>query len=178
MTTAKLTTSCICTGGSKSPHAALTTSPRSRVRVRALLAWSGATSTNNPICHPIRWPGSWHRKKEPRLCSTVAVEPDVEIALAAAVAALPAPPTETRQGRTVEDWMTFLDGRYEGSDRRMAVRRFAGLQIRYQDPLIAESATRCFNEARCFPPFPNDEIRRIVEDIAEAHADELKKGRR
>ena len=62
----------------------------------------GADSTNNPINHPIRWPGSWHRKKEPRLCSILAVDPDVEITLAAAIAALPPPPTITRQGHTLE----------------------------------------------------------------------------
>src|SRR5262249_16868934 len=28
----------------------------------------GGDPTNTPICHPIRWPGSWHRKGEPRLC--------------------------------------------------------------------------------------------------------------
>jgi len=27
----------------------------------------GGDSTNNPLVHPIRWPGSWHRKKEPIL---------------------------------------------------------------------------------------------------------------
>jgi hypothetical protein len=35
----------------------------------------GGDGTNNPVCHPIRWPGSWHRKKEPRLCSIVEVNP-------------------------------------------------------------------------------------------------------
>lgn len=29
----------------------------------------GRDPSNKPICHPIRWPGSWHRKGEPRLCA-------------------------------------------------------------------------------------------------------------
>jgi hypothetical protein len=29
----------------------------------------GGDPSNKPICHPIRWPGSWHRKGEPRPCS-------------------------------------------------------------------------------------------------------------
>lgn len=28
----------------------------------------GADGTNTPMVHPIRWPGSWHRKTSPRLC--------------------------------------------------------------------------------------------------------------
>jgi hypothetical protein len=43
--------------------------------------------TNNPISHPQRWPGSWHRKGDPRLC-TIAEINDVEIDLDAALAAL------------------------------------------------------------------------------------------
>src|SRR5262249_8961681 len=46
----------------------------------------GGDGTNNPVCHPIRWPGFWHRKATPRLCSMVAVGPDVEIKLADAIA--------------------------------------------------------------------------------------------
>ena len=26
-----------------------------------------ADPTSIPICHPIRWPGSWHRKSQPRI---------------------------------------------------------------------------------------------------------------
>ena len=48
----------------------------------------GADTSNVPICHPIRWPGSWHRKAEPRLCEIVEVDPDREIDLDAALAGL------------------------------------------------------------------------------------------
>jgi hypothetical protein len=138
----------------------------------------GGDGTNNPICHPIRWPGSWHRKKQPRLCTIVAVEPDVEIKLAAAIAALPPPTTASHQGHTVEDWLTFIDDNYEGSQRGAMIARFAGLLLRYQDPLIAESTVCLFNELRCDPPLSKAEVRRIVEAIAQRHADDLNKERR
>ena len=44
----------------------------------------GADTTNKSIVHPIRWPGSWHRKNEPRLAKIVASSEN-EIDLAEAV---------------------------------------------------------------------------------------------
>jgi hypothetical protein len=32
----------------------------------------GADPTTAPICHPLRWPGSWHRKAQPRPCEIIA----------------------------------------------------------------------------------------------------------
>jgi hypothetical protein len=49
---------------------------------------AGADTSNVPICHCIRWPGSWHCKAAPRLCTIVALDPDREITLLAAVRAL------------------------------------------------------------------------------------------
>ena len=37
--------------------------------------------THKPYVHPIRWPGSWHRKGEPKLCLIVDYNPDREIDL-------------------------------------------------------------------------------------------------
>src|SRR5262249_9531678 len=48
----------------------------------------GGDPCNNPVCHPIRWPGSWHRKAEPRLCEIEALDPDREIDLDATLAVL------------------------------------------------------------------------------------------
>ena len=57
----------------------------------------GADPTSVPICHPIRWPGSWHRKAEPRLTEIVSCDPDVEIELQAALAKLePLAPSPAR----------------------------------------------------------------------------------
>jgi putative DNA primase/helicase len=64
----------------------------------------GGDPTNKAVCHPIRWPGSWHRKKEPRLCGIAVLRPDAEIDLTAALAALTAaaPEAATRQQRQAE----------------------------------------------------------------------------
>ena len=48
----------------------------------------GGDCTNKPIVHPIRWPGSWHRKGEPRLCRTVSLNPDADIDLEVVLEAL------------------------------------------------------------------------------------------
>jgi hypothetical protein len=48
----------------------------------------GGDASNVPPVHCLRWPGSWHRKKAARLCEIVFVNPEVEIDLDAAVAAL------------------------------------------------------------------------------------------
>ena len=57
----------------------------------------GADPTTAPICHPLRWPGSWHRKAEPRPCeiiaeaSTLDHEIDLDEALKALEPFAPAP---------------------------------------------------------------------------------------
>jgi hypothetical protein len=48
----------------------------------------GGDCTNVPAVHPIRWPGSWHRKGEPKLCRIVDLKPEAEIDLHSALAAL------------------------------------------------------------------------------------------
>lgn len=41
----------------------------------------GGDHSNVPTVHPIRWPGSWHRKKSPRLAQIVALQDHVELDL-------------------------------------------------------------------------------------------------
>jgi hypothetical protein len=58
-------------------------------RARALAcALAGGDRTAKPICHPLRWPGSWHRKGKPRPCHISECNPDTEIDLNTALAAL------------------------------------------------------------------------------------------
>lgn len=45
----------------------------------------GGDGTNKSVVHPIRWPGSWHRKKTPRLATIVASDDTAEIDLPKAV---------------------------------------------------------------------------------------------
>ena len=62
----------------------------------------GGDPSNMPICHPICWPGSWHRKAEPRLCQIAALDAEREIDLDAALAALKAagPPESEKAADT------------------------------------------------------------------------------
>ena len=48
----------------------------------------GGDPSSGPICHPIRWPGSWHRKAVPVMCAIEIARVDVEISLDAALAKL------------------------------------------------------------------------------------------
>jgi hypothetical protein len=50
----------------------------------------GGDPSNKPVCHPIRWPGSWHRKAEPVLCRIERANPDAEIDLADTLSVLTA----------------------------------------------------------------------------------------
>ena len=58
---------------------------RARAMATALV---GGDASNKPSVHPIRWPGSVHRKREPKLCQIIACNPEQEIDLQAALAAL------------------------------------------------------------------------------------------
>jgi hypothetical protein len=127
----------------------------------------GGDGTNNPVCHPIRWPGSWHRKKEPRLCSIGAVRPDVEIKLVDAIAALPPPPMVTKQARSPEFYRTFIDRVHEGSERGGAIATLYGHLVRKNvDAVMALSIARIFDETRNVPPLSIGEVDRICNDIA------------
>jgi hypothetical protein len=59
----------------------------------------GGDPSNKPVCHPIRWPGSWHRKAEPRLCELAVIDPDREIKLEEALSALIAAAPRLGEGR-------------------------------------------------------------------------------
>ncbi len=70
--------------------------------------------SNAPINHPIRWPGSWHRKAEPRLCTIETLNADIEIELDAALALLtktaPAPVTPGNDSAAIghADWPALI----------------------------------------------------------------------
>lgn len=55
-----------------------------RARILAT-AIAGGDATNVPAVHPIRWPGSWHRKGTPRLARIVEIQRDRELNLTEAL---------------------------------------------------------------------------------------------
>ena len=70
-------------------------------QARALAcAFVGADATAISLVHPLRWPGSWHRKNEPRLARIVDLRPDVEIEPAEVIELLePLIPAQRRSQR-------------------------------------------------------------------------------
>ena len=55
---------------------------------RAATLLVGADASAVPIVHPLRWPGSWHRKDEPKLATIAGIDREAEIHLDDAVEAL------------------------------------------------------------------------------------------
>ena len=69
----------------------------------------GADPSGKSVVHPYRWPGSWHRKAEPRLCEIETQDPDREIVLEDALELL-----EDAAGAAPEDETTTrTDGNRE-----------------------------------------------------------------
>ena len=99
----------------------------------------GGDPTNKPVCHPIRWPGSWHRKSEPILCSIETASPDSEIELTAALAALTAasPAEQPRQKTNGKDrsageasnWHSCIHGVISGTNYHAALTQLAAKPI-------------------------------------------------
>jgi hypothetical protein len=85
-------------------------------RARDLAAhFIGADPTGKSVVHPYRWPGSWHRKNSPVLCRIEERNPDIEIdldtALAALESAIPAEKTNgagSRPHTGSEDWAPLI----------------------------------------------------------------------
>jgi Protein of unknown function (DUF3987) len=98
----------------------------------------GGDPANNPICHPMRWPGSWHCKAEPTLCRIEKVDADREIDLHEALAALKlAAPSDSNSNNKSKanghdkadpdssDWESVLSGMLTGKNYHNAITAFA-----------------------------------------------------
>ena len=111
-------------------------------RVREICArLVGADPTSIPVSHPIRWPGSWHRKDKPRLTEIVACNPDVEIELADALAKLeplaPTPPrTDNRAAQPGGEWDTLTGSILAGKNLHASIMRLAMKMLRGGTPEI------------------------------------------
>jgi hypothetical protein len=100
----------------------------------------GGDASNKPICHPIRWPGSWHRKAEPRLCQTETLNADVEIdldeALAKLKAAAPPPSGATSSGPDEQpesegkSWSELADNIIKGNELHYSIAALAMKMLR------------------------------------------------
>ena len=61
----------------------------------------GGDASNITVVHPIRWPGSVHRKGDPKLCRIVELNPDAEIELDTALEILRRRPGTTARAITI-----------------------------------------------------------------------------
>ena len=100
-----------------------------------------ADPTSIPICHPIRWPGSWHRKSQPRLTEIIAYDPDVEIKLEDALAKLeplaPTPPaTNNRAAQPGGGWDTLNNNILAGKSLHLSIARLAMKMLRIGTPEV------------------------------------------
>jgi len=98
-----------------------------------------ADPTSIPISHPIRWPGSWHRKADPRLTEIVACNPDVEIELAGTLAKLePLAPTPPRPDQHAAqpggEWDTLTANILAGKNLHNSIARLAMKLLRGGTP--------------------------------------------
>jgi hypothetical protein len=128
-------------------------------------------ASNVPIVHPIRWPGSWHRKSEPRLCKIEALEPDREIDLDAALAALEAAlQTSDPEGngfdaeprsysadndRERPDWSALVQNILTGKDLHQSTMRLAAGYA--GSGMTAAAALRMLQALMLATPLPHDE---------------------
>jgi hypothetical protein len=92
-----------------------------------------------PINHPLRWPGSWHRKDEPRLCVIEELNADVEIDLDAALKELtakaPPEPKATKGDRTNSTrdgsaWAELMANITNGKELHNSIARLAMTLLR------------------------------------------------
>jgi RecA-family ATPase len=97
----------------------------------------GGDPSNKPVCHPIRWPGSWHRKATPRLCEIETANPDAQIELNAALAALisvaPAQSTGNGQsdpGASGSDWADLVGAIIAGKNLHASLTPLAMKMLR------------------------------------------------
>jgi hypothetical protein len=110
-------------------------------RLATVLA--GGDPSNVPACHPIRWPGSWHRKAAPRLCKIIDLghlddEIDLDQALAALEAAVPDPSIAKPNGADAAgdplDWQASFAAVLSGESYHPAVTPLAASFARWGAP--------------------------------------------
>jgi hypothetical protein len=76
------------------------------------------------------------------------------------------PPDEATQRTPPAEWLELMKGANEGS-RNETITRIAGKLIRcYLDPPLVLELCLAWNDARCKPPLPADEVVKVVYSIA------------
>ncbi|MBL6081491.1 hypothetical protein JMJ56_26215 [Belnapia sp. T18] len=95
----------------------------------------GADSSNVPAVHPIRWPGSWHRKAAPRMAEIVASS-DAEIMLSDALERLENAVREVQPNGTATDERVQNNTNGGVDETSELIRRIVAGEA-YHEPLVA-----------------------------------------
>ena len=116
-------------------------------RARTLAAKiARADPSSNTTVHPLRWAGSWHTKEAPRLCNLVSVNPDTEVDLDEALAALEAAAPEEvaktnghddgaeREHIDPLDWGALIAKIHEGKELHDSICRLAASFVNHGLP--------------------------------------------
>ena len=112
-----------------------------------------------PSIHPTGRPYCWSVDT----AATFAAAPEWLLAKIAAPA-----PAAGKAPLPPEQWREIVAGAAEGT-RNTSITRLAGYLLRHRvDPAVALVLLESWNETRCAPPLPADEIARIVDSISGA----------
>jgi hypothetical protein len=105
----------------------------------------GADPTTAPICHPLRWPGSWHRKSTPQPCEIIIDASDInhEIDLDEALKVLeplaPPAPAAGIGAHAVQpggDWGELADKIVRGENLHKSITRLAMKMLKGGTPEV------------------------------------------
>jgi len=146
---------------------------------------TAADTSARPIVHPLRWPGSWHRKDvaDPRL-ATIIAETDNEVELGDALDALREAVIidfgddagrglenisrgERPSAQPDEYWRQLAEGVKKGTTGRIdAVIGIFGYLLRHGiEPRLAISLAHAYNRVLCDPALDDDKVDRALENI-------------
>jgi Bifunctional DNA primase/polymerase, N-terminal/Primase C terminal 1 (PriCT-1) len=77
-----------------------------------------------------------------------------------------AAPTNGHTATDPETWRKIIGDGVEEGQRNATLTRIAGLLFRRLDPLVAAELAVCWNIAKCRPPLPPEEVKRILNSVA------------
>ncbi|HUZ74545.1 MAG TPA: hypothetical protein VMU87_16290 [Stellaceae bacterium] len=149
---------------------------------RLATQYVNADGSAEPVVHPLRWPGSWHRKdiKHPRLAKIIA-ETSNEIELRDALDLLQEATVDSNadggasksivdalsKKRPDEYWRRLAEGVKQGTSGRVtAITSIFGYMLRLgMEPHLAVSLGHAYNEKCCKPALDEDKVDRALENI-------------